>query len=218
VSQRDRLLLLVGVVAVALAGGWFLVIQPKRNEARDVDAQIIAARTQLAGTAGMAAQYRASRASLRKHPEVFVRAGRALPSRVAMPDLLRTLTKTARGTGVKIGDLTVGAGGASTTPGIGSVPLSLSFDGDFLALQRYLGRLQRFVAVSKKDVEAKGRLVSLDTVDMTPGDSGTLVAKVSATVYVMQPGALSATTSAPAAGATAGTPAPASTPTAGGSQ
>jgi Tfp pilus assembly protein PilO len=218
VSPRDRLLLIVGVVAVSFAAGWFVVIQPKRNEARDIDTQILAARTQLAGTAGMAAQYRASRDSLRKHPEVFVRAGTALPSRVAMPDLLRTLTKTARGTGVKMGELSVGAGAASTTPGIGSVPLTLAFNGDFLALQRYLGRLQRFVAVSKKDVEARGRLVSLDSVDLTPDTNGKLGAKVSATVYVMQPGALSATSSAPAAGATAGTPAPASTPTAGGSQ
>ena len=217
-KSRDRLLLIAALVLVTVGGSWVFIVSPKRTQARDVDTQIAAARAQLAGTAGTAAQYRASRDALRKNPQAFVNAGRALPNRAAMPSLLRTLTANAGGTGVKMGELTVGTGGTTATPGIGSVPLTLTFTGDFLSLQRYLARLQRFVAVKKKDVEAKGRLVSLDSVELTPGDSGKLAAKVSATVYVMQPEALSATTSAPATGATAGTPAPASTPTAGGSQ
>lgn len=217
-KSRDRLMLIGAVVLATIAGSWLFIVSPKRTQARDVDTQIAAARAQLAGTAGTAAQYRASRDALRKNPQAFVNAGRALPSRAAMPSLLRTLTNTSDGTGVRMGELSVGSGETTATPGIGSVPLTLAFTGDFLQLQRYLGRLQRFVAVKKKDVQAKGRLVSLDSVELTPADGGKLAAKVTATVYVMQPEALSATTSAPAPGAPAGTPAPASTPTAGGSQ
>jgi hypothetical protein len=132
-----------------------------------------------------------------------------------MPELLRTLTRTARGTGVTMGELTVGAGDSAATassPGITSVGLQLSFDGDFLALHRYLERLERFVQVSSKDVAARGRLVALNNVQLTNGNDG-LTAKVGATVYVLQPGALTpgaTTTTAPAAGSTppaAGAPA-----------
>ena len=91
-------------------------------------------RTDLAGVSARAASYRAARDRLRKHPQAFAKAGRALPNRTAMPELLRTLTRTARGTGVTMGELTVGAGDSSATassPGITSVGLQLSFDGDY---------------------------------------------------------------------------------------
>jgi Tfp pilus assembly protein PilO len=216
VKQRDKLLISVIAIVGVLAAGWFTLLAPKREDARQIDAQITAAQSQLAGASARAAQYRAARRSLLQHPEAFKRAGRALPTRAAMPDLLRTLTRTARGTGVKISELSTSAGGADaaiTAAGIGSVGLSLSFNGDFLALQRYLARLQRFVAVSRKEVDANGRLVALNSVQMSRGDDA-LTAKVSATVYVLQPGGLTAA-AAPAPTTTA--PAPASTPTAGGS-
>ena len=228
-SSRDKILLATFGVIAALAATWFVVVAPKRDEARQLDAQITAARTDLAGTAANAASYRAARDRLRKHPEAFKKAGTALPSRVAMPDLLRTLTRTARGTGVVLDDLTTGDGNGAgaTSPGIGSVGLQLNFTGDFLALQRYLQRLQRFVAVHSRDVDAKGRLVALNTVQLSGGDDGLLKAQVSATVYVMQPDALTLApaTPAPAPGAAPSTtPAPpsaaasATTPTAGGVQ
>src|SRR5204862_608828 len=115
----------------------------------------------------------------------------------------------ARGTGVVMNDLSTGdgsggSGAAASSPGIGSVGVQLTFSGDFLALQRYLQRLQRFVAVHSRDVDAKGRLVTLNTVQLSNGQDGQLKAQVSATVYVMQPGALSltpATTTPPASAA-----------------
>jgi Tfp pilus assembly protein PilO len=215
VKQRDKLLISVIAVVGVLAAGWLTMLAPKRQDARDLDAQIVTAQSQLAGVSARAAQYRAARQSLLKHPEAFRRAGRALPTRAATPDLLRALTRTARGTGVKIGDFSTSAGSADATgqaAGIGSVGLSLSFDGDFLALQRYLARLQRFVAVSRKEVDAKGRLIALNSVQLSRGNK-TLTAKVAATVYVLQPGGLTAT----AAPASTTAPAPVSTPTAGGS-
>jgi len=217
VTQRDKLLVTLAAVVGVLAAGWFLVVAPKRQDARRLDEQIATARTQLAGTAGRAAQYRAARDDLRKHPEAFRRAGRALPNRASMPELLRTLTATTQGTGVTLGDLTTGgaaggAGATTSTPGIGSVGLQLSFTGNFLSLQRYLGRLERFVNVSRDDVDAKGRLLALNSVQLTPGEDSKLSAKVSATVYVLQPGGLAATAPATTAPGTAPAPVPASAP------
>jgi len=234
VIQRDKILLAVAVIGVVLAGSWFFMAAPKREDARKIDAQIASARSDLAGASARAAQYKAAQDRLRKHPEVFEKSAKALPNRVSMPEFLRTLTKTARGTGVTLGELSTGSADGSSSaamPGINSVGLSLTFSGDFLALRRYLERLQRFVNVSKDDVAARGRLVALNQVHLKPADGGDLNASVTATVYTLQPGALAAGatatsgttgttgTPAPAAGApaaapTTGAPAPAaSTPT-----
>jgi Tfp pilus assembly protein PilO len=208
VSQRDRLLVIVVAALAVFGGGWFGVVKPKQDEASKLDTQIVAAQAELDGASARAAEYRAARKRLRSNPEAFEKAGKALPNRVAMPDLLRTLTRTAKGTGVKMSDLKTSAG-TSTTPGISSVGLDLTFAGDFLALQRYLGRLQRFVGVSRDKVDAKGRLVALKSLKLAPGEKGAgLTATVSATVYILQPGALAPGAQAPATG----TPVPGAAP------
>jgi len=215
VIQRDKILLAVALTGVVLAGAWFKMVAPKREETRQIQAQIATARADLAGASARAAEYKAARDRLRKHPEVFEKAGKALPNRVSMPDLLRTLTRTAKGTGVTMGNLTTGSGSgggaaASATPGLNTVGLQLSFTGDFLALRRYLQRLQGFVAVTKDSVAARGRLVALNSISLQP-DGDKLTADVSATVYTLQPGALAAgaTATSGTTGATPATPAPA---------
>lgn len=221
-SQRDKILIGAAVTLAALLGGWFFIAKPKRAEMRSLDAQIAAKRSDLDSVSSRAAQYRAARDTLQKNPQVFREAGKALPNRVAMSELLRTLSRTADRTGVEMSDLSTGAG-SNDSPGISSVDLSLTFDGKFLALQRFLSQLQTLVKVSKQKVNANGRLLALNGVTLAPGDADKLTAKVTATAYILQPGALTvgatptgttAPPSAPAAatGATA-TPAPAaSTP------
>ena len=213
-SQRDKILVAVGVTLAALIGGWFIMAKPKRAEMRTLDTQITAKRTELAGVSARAAQYRAARESLRRNPQAFRQSAKALPNRVAMSELLRTLQRTADRAGVDMTDLTT-SGGPADTPGISSVNLALSFNGSFLSLQRFLDELQRFVKVSKQHVAAKGRLLALDGVSLTPVDTtaGKLTAKVTATAYILQPGALTVGAAATTPAAGAATPAPATTPT-----
>jgi Tfp pilus assembly protein PilO len=205
VTKRDRIMIAVIIVAVAVGGGWLGVAKPKREEVKQLDAKISAAQSDLAGSSARAGQYRAARASLRQHPEAFAKAGTALPNRIATPELLRTLTQAAKGTGVTMTDFKTAAG-TDSTPGITSVGLQLSFTGEFVALQRYLSRLQRLVAVSRDKVEAKGRLVALKSVKLAPGEGHKLTATVTAAAYVLQPGGLAVGSAA----APAATPAPAS--------
>jgi Tfp pilus assembly protein PilO len=217
VKQRDKILIAVAASLVAVMAGWFIIAKPKRAEMRTLDTQIEAKRTELSGVSARAAQYRAARDSLVRNPQAFRQSAKALPNRVAMSELLRTLSRTASGTGVTMSDLSTSAGDAST-PGISSVNLALTFDGTFLELQRFLGKLQKFVKVSKQRVAAKGRLLALDGISLTAGEGSTSVsAKVSATAYILQPGALSVgagATAPPSGAAPATTPAPAAaTPT-----
>lgn len=201
-TQRDRILLAVVLLVGIVGGGWFGVAKPKRHDAQQLDQQIAAARTDLAGASARAAQYRAARTSLLKHPEAFKQSARALPNRAATPELLRTLTRKAKGTGIKMTDFKASPG-SETTPGITSVGLELGFTGDFLALQRYLSRLQSMVGVTTQDVNAKGRLLALKSVSLAPAENQALTAKVSATVYILQAGSLAAAaTAAPTASPT----------------
>ena len=126
-----------------------------------------------------------------------------------MSELLRTLDKSAHDAGVRMSSLNSTAGTGST-PGISSVDLSLEFDGSFLALQRFLAKVQKLVKVSNDRVAAKGRLLALNSVQLGVVGSGQpgLNAKVSATAYILQPGALVVGATAPAAGAA---PAPTTT-------
>ena len=221
-SQRDKIIAAAVAGLLALVGGWLFIAKPKRAEMRKLDAQIQTQRDALAGVSAQAATYRAARESLQRNPQAFREAGKALPNRVAMSELLRTLSRTASKSGVTMSDLSTAAGDAST-PGISSVNLSLSFDGSFLELQRFLAKLQKFVKVSKQHVAAKGRLLALDSVSLAGGTGGSnLSAKVSATAYILQPGALTVGSAAttPSTGAAATTtptttpaPATAATPT-----
>jgi Tfp pilus assembly protein PilO len=222
VSQRDRILIIVVAILGLGAGGWFVVAKPKRRAAADLETQIVSQQGVLANASQSAADYRAARTRLRKHPEVFEQSARALPNRVAMPELLRSLSKTTDGTNVQMTTLTTAAGTSTATAGITSVDLNMTFSGGFLELQHYLSRLQKFVKVSRQKVAAKGRLVALDSVQLAP-KANALTATVKATVYILQPGALTA--AATAVGATAdpaaataaapGAPTSPSTPTGG---
>ena len=209
-SQRDRIIVAAVAIVAAVGGGWFLMAKPKRAEMRQLDAQITAKRAELAGAAATAARYRAARDELRRNPQAFREAGKALPNRIAMSELLRTLDKSAGDVGVEMSSLNT-APGSGSTPGISSVDLALEFDGSFLALQRFLGKMQKLVKVSRDRVAAKGRLLALNSVQLgaVGGDESGLKAKVSATAYILQPGALTATPAAP--GATGATPAPTTT-------
>jgi Tfp pilus assembly protein PilO len=211
VSQRDRILIVVAAILGLGAAGWFVVAKPKRREAANLESQIVSAQGVLANASQSAADYRAARTRLRKHPEVFKQSARALPNRVAMPELLRSLSRTTDGTKVEMTNLTTAAGATGATPGITSVDLNMTLQGDFLELQRYLSRLQKFVKVSSQKVAAKGRLVALDSVQLAPKDTS-LTATVKATVYVLQPSALSTAASAMPGTAAAAAPAASTSP------
>jgi hypothetical protein len=221
-SKRDQAILtLVGVLAVA-AAAWLLVISPKRDEVAQINTQLTAAQATLAQANSDVARYTAARTEIRKSRARLAAAGRALPSQVAMPSLLRELEQTAKNDGVTMTTLnSSGTAGAATDPsattstapsGVTAVSLTLSFDGRFLPLQQFLSDLQKFVKVSHKNFKASGRLLAVNSVNLGAGQGGLpdLTAAVSATVYVLDPLSAQPTTAAPA---TTGTTTPSTSST-----
>lgn len=220
-SSRDRTLLIVVGLVVVLGGAWFAIVSPKRSESASIDTQITAAGAALQQANSDVARYAAARDALRNDAKALRAAGKALPTRVAMPALLRQLERTATSDGVDMTALTTsGSSGlpaapTTTTPGIDSVGLSLTFSGDFVNLQRYLATLERFVRVSTRNVEATGRLFAINGIRLGAGAKGlpNLSASVDATVYVLQPAAAEAATQPAATTPATGAPAPASAST-----
>lgn len=107
---------------------------------------------------------------------------------------------------------TVGAAGIAT------MPFTFQFEGSFLRMQRFLERVQRFVADRDGALRVDGRLLTIDGIGIGPGTSGfpSVKASLTATAYVLpleQGLTAGATPQTPAAGApapgmTAAPPAP----------
>ena len=94
------------------------------------------------------------------------------------------------------------------TTGVSALAFNLSFSGSFLNLSGYFRQLQRFVAVRNEQVSAKGRLLRVESIDITPGAAGwpDMTAQVGAASYVVDPlPALGSQTASPATGTTPST-------------
>ncbi len=221
---------IIAIVVVALAGfgAWHFLVSPPRQEAADVQAQIdtqqaalTTAQTTLAAAEGAKARYRAA------YTEVL-RLGKAVPEDDDLQSLLVQLSATARASKVRFvslergnaptGAVPTGTGQTTTAPlppgatvgasGFPTVPLKLTFSGDYFQLTGFLRRLQAYVKTGKT-IRVKGRLLTLDGVSLTAPTPGSrkLDAVVSATAYLVSPveGATAgATAASPGAAAPSG--------------
>jgi hypothetical protein len=96
-------------------------------------------------------------------------------------------------------------GAAPAGGSLDGVPLQFTFDGSFFNLADFFHDLKRFVRLSGgDDVDVRGRLMTIDSLTLTPTDFPRMEAQVTATVY------LSPKTGGVTAGATPQGPPPAS--------
>jgi Tfp pilus assembly protein PilO len=123
-----------------------------------------------------------------------------------------TSTPASDGGGLPVGGGAAAPGaaddGATTAPaGLETIPLTLSFQGNFFNLADFFHRVKRFVRVANDDVLVSGRLLTIESVNWTSNADifPRLQAEVAATIY------LSPLAEGVTAGATPGGPAP-STP------
>jgi Tfp pilus assembly protein PilO len=189
-TSRDRFLLTLMIPVLVSGGVWFLLLGPKRKEVERLDTSIAAAQTRLATAQSNVASYEAARREVAANLKVLGNAGKAVPASVAMPALLRQLERTGRRTGVDMQSVVTADAGknaaATPTAGAQATPLNvtLTFDGRFFALQRFLGRLDRFIRISREQVQATGRLLSVRDLTLASKD-GHLSGQVQASVYVL---------------------------------
>lgn len=219
-TARDRMLLGVVGVLVALAGFWFLGISPKRDDVKSLDTKIAAAETRRDEAQAKAQAAQNARAQYRKDYATVARLGKAVPAGDDTASLMYQLEVAARRAKVNFRSINVDAGGgqapaadpaaATGASGVQPKPFTFEFQGTYRQLRKLIDEVNRFARVSNPT----GRLLTLDSVHLDAGSKGLpqVKAEIKAKAYVAElpaPGAAPAATGAatdPAGGAATGTP------------
>jgi Tfp pilus assembly protein PilO len=95
VTARDRIIIVVVLVAAALAGVWFVGLAPKRKEATELNAKLDVARQQLTEVQQGAAKAREAKAKYDSDYAEVATLGKAVPKSDAIPSLVYQLQSAA---------------------------------------------------------------------------------------------------------------------------
>ena len=182
---------LTAVIAAALVivavVGYFLVVKPKQDASASLDGQIADLQAQV--DAALAARQQGPKGS----PKVTIDAAdlfrltKAMPDTDDMPGIMLELNSVASAAGVEFRSITPAAPLPQT--GYLAVPINLTFVGSFYDLSDFLFRLRNLVVVRDGDLQARGRLFSLDALDFHAGPEGfpEIEAALTVTAYVYSP-------------------------------
>jgi hypothetical protein len=231
VNRNVRILLAVVLVAGAGFGYWHFLLGPKRVQADALARKAATAQAELAQDQATLATYQKARAEYASNFATVVRLGKAVPADDDTRSLVVQLGAAASRSGVDFSSVQLNASAAAPAPtgtpgaatnlppgavqvgsaGFSQLPFSFAFQGTFAGLEGFFGRLERFVTLKGDTVEVSGRLLRVESIQISPGDKGfpSLKATISASSYMTpaQPGLTTGTTSAaPAGGTTASSP------------
>jgi Tfp pilus assembly protein PilO len=236
-TTRDRKILLVLAGVAVLAGFWFLVLQPKRTQAKELSAQIVAQQERLQTAQQTVAQGMQDKAGHARDTATVAQLGAAVPADDDLPSLLYQLDAASQNADVEFDSLVRagGTGGSSSsssssstsgstgsasaslppgatvgTAGLATLPFTFEFTGSYFDLQRFVGDLQGFVRADGEKVSVRGRLLTVDGIALVPAgkDLSKIDAKLVATAYLSPEAAKAGAATGVAAGATGTTPAP----------
>ncbi|HEY1366989.1 MAG TPA: type 4a pilus biogenesis protein PilO [Gaiellaceae bacterium] len=153
----------LGVLVVTVAV-YFLAVSPKRSELSDVRHDTTTTQQQIDAL-------RAEAANRDSTPDIRVadvyRLAKAMPAQADMPDVLLELSAVAREAGIELDTVTP----QPLEPGAGSyqiLPITLTFSGNYYSVHDLLHRLRTLVAVRHGELDARGRLFSVKSMNLTP--------------------------------------------------
>jgi Tfp pilus assembly protein PilO len=159
----------VGLVIVALlvvaAAGYFLLISPQRSRSAELAREVQAVQAEI--DARRAATEQASQVEPIRVADLF-RVSKAMPSTDDMPGVLLELNRIARETGIRFESIT--PQDASDAGGYQRRPIDLIFDGNFYELSDFLFRLRSLVRVRGGELEATGRLFTVNSLNFVESE------------------------------------------------
>jgi type II secretory pathway pseudopilin PulG len=211
VTGRDRLVVVIVAIAAAIIGSWLLVIQPKRSQASKLGDQLKTEQSQLQTAQASVHDAEAAKSAFAGSYTAMARLGEAVPADDNVPSLIYQLQSAASASHVDFRDLTLnGSSGSTAGPaasasatqastaalppgatvgpaGFPIEPFTFTFRGDFSHLSGFLGRVQRFVVTSNKNVSVSGRLLTLNAISLGAGPAGfpQITASIAATAYLV---------------------------------
>lgn len=179
----------VGLLAVVLVS-WFVVVSPQRSKASELQGTIDESNTAL-----MLARTQASPERTKLTAEETAVLMKAMPDSTKMTQVLRQVSWASNATRVRITSVTPAA--PAPLNKYEALPVTLGVEGRYLGITNFLGLLRKRVRVSGDDVQAKGRLYSVDQVQFDGNtDDGLLQATVMLNAYKFGGGAAPAVASA----------------------
>lgn len=215
-TQRDRIVLGVLATAAVLGGFWMLLLAPRRDEASKLSEQVAEAQGRVDTARGRLQTAELAKQNYGKQVLTMARLGKAVPPTDDVPSLVVQLERTARAAGIDFRAVTVdavapqagaAAGAAAGTAGVKPMPFSLTFEGDFLELRKFLAQVHSLTVPRTTTLDVKGRLLTIETVNLVPGPAGLpeVTAQIKATAYtapVENPAAAAVAAATPQGGAT----------------
>ncbi len=148
--------------------GYFLLIKPKQDAAGRLSDEIATLETQLA--VAMAAQRQPQGdGSTIKVADVF-RVTKAMPDDDDMPGIILELNAVASASGIEF--VSIAPQSAAVRSGYTALPINLAFEGNYYDLTDFLFRIRNLVTVRDGELEAEGRLFTLDTLSLQEGPAG----------------------------------------------
>jgi hypothetical protein len=201
-TRRDRLVVVIVGVVAAIAASWILVVSPKRDQAAKLETQVASAQQKLDTARAQLTQNAAAGRQYASNYGALARLGEAVPATDDIPSLIIQLQNAADGARVDFQSLQNGSGSggaaaaaAATAPASGTAStgasaatgkqLTFSFSGSYFQLSNFFNKVQHFVTPNGNGVLVRGRLISLNSVSLTPASGGfpQITAQITATIY-----------------------------------
>jgi Tfp pilus assembly protein PilO len=226
-TRTNKILLAVVAAVAATCAFYFLALAPKREEIVKLDSDIAAKAVELEQDRASLATYEQAKASYKSNYATLARLGKALPADDDVRSLMVQLESAADRSGVDFAKIELGtatqtapaaatptAGELAAAPGtvpvaggvLSAMPFTFTFTGGYFDLQTFFTRLEHFVTLNNNRLEATGRLLRLESIQITPATSGfpDMQAQIAAATYLVPPvkGVPGATPDAAPAGTT----------------
>lgn len=243
-TARDRIVVVIVLVAAAVVGVWLMVIQPARDRDAKLGDQVSAIQSQVDTARSQLLQARLAQGSYQSDFAQLARLGEAVPGDDEVPSLIYELQSAATGARVDFRGLSASTSSVSATPtaptatptttgtqpaalppyvsiganGFPSEQFTFTFTGTYFQLAKFLDRVQGFVTVKGTRVSVRGRLISVTSISLAASSRGfpQILATITANTYLM-PSTTATSTPGAATGTTPGSTATASAPSSGSS-
>lgn len=162
-SNRAKLALGGAALALAVVGLWFAAVSPKRSQAADLATEVAAVRAQVDQRKAQLAQ--PSAAVTVRASDIF-RLAKALPEDGNVAGVILDVDRLAKAHGLVLEGFQPTA--AIPVTGYYAQPLTVTVQGRFGDVSRFLGELRELVSVKKGRLAVRGRLYSVTEVRLGP--------------------------------------------------
>lgn len=193
-AKKQTNLLIGAMLLIAVVAGafWIMVLSPKRDEVKKLDAKVKAVESSLAQHQSEIAASEEARKEFPVDYQHLVVLGKAVPPSDETPSLLVQLTRISKQAGVRFATLSLqseGTGGGEAAPaaasgetvsateaaaslmplgasvgpaGLAVMPYSLTFTGSFFNIADFIHGLDALVKTNNEQVGVNGRLVTIN--------------------------------------------------------